>query len=342
MHPHHHLRPFPRRQGDLTVDPGRPTPGVALGDLPHAEQRVRPGPQHHLLQRPDRGPVLLPRRREDPAPQPGYVLLVGAPDHAIPVENILRSVHRDGVQLVPRFASRSASVFTSSPAHVSSLSGPTVRPASGRFPATAAWSGSLLSRVPLPFGHRHLLLGHPVPPRDSAPLTIGLPGLLGPDPDGVSTFRACETRPGWAPPTPRGQRCSRDRRWVSGRRLPPLPAARPYHPVFVPSLRAHDYEASLGVYLRSPVRPSPRPVVPPDGTGALGLLPRASHPRQAGPAGARRGGDRSRTLIRNYASGMTGLQSARSLNMRDLASHPTGRGRAGRSRRRGSRDRGWW
>ncbi len=34
----------------------------------------------------------------------------------------------------------------------------------------------------------------------------------GPDPDGVSTFRAHETRPGWAPPKPRDQRCPRDRR----------------------------------------------------------------------------------------------------------------------------------
>src|SRR5450755_5181672 len=29
-----------------------------------------------------------------------------------------------------------------------------------------------------------------------------------PDPDGVSTFRMRELRPGWAPPRPRGQRCS--------------------------------------------------------------------------------------------------------------------------------------
>ena len=104
--------------------------------------------------------------------------------------------------------------------------------------------------------------------------------------------------------------------------------------IFVPSFRAHHHEASSGVHSRSPVRPSPRPVVPPDGTGALGLLPRASHPRQAGPAGARRGGDRARTLIRNYASGMTGLQCARSLNMRDLVSHLTAGGRRRRAHRR--------
>lgn len=34
-----------------------------------------------------------------------------------------------------------------------------------------------MSRVPLPFGSRHPLLGLPVPPRASAPLTIGLPAL---------------------------------------------------------------------------------------------------------------------------------------------------------------------
>ena len=130
-----------------------------------------------------------------------------------------------------RFASPRPRCFTGSPAHVSALSGPAARagirpvPRDGRLGAAA-----FLPRVPSPFGHRHPLVGHPVPPRDSAPLTIGLPGLMDPDPDGVSTFRACETRPGWAPPIPRGQRCSRNRRWVSGRRLPPPPAARPYHP----------------------------------------------------------------------------------------------------------------
>lgn len=40
------------------------------------------------------------------------------------------------------------------------------------------------------------------------------------DLDGVSTFHMHETRPGWAPPVPRDQRCSRDRQEIPGRRLP--------------------------------------------------------------------------------------------------------------------------
>lgn len=115
------------------------------------------------------------------------------------------------VEPAPRFMRPPASAFTGSPAHVSALSGPAVRPASGRFLATTTWSSSHPPRVPLPFGRRHPLLGHPIPPRHSAPLTIGLPDHSGLDPDGVSTFHAHETRPGWAPPLPRGQRCRHDR-----------------------------------------------------------------------------------------------------------------------------------
>jgi hypothetical protein len=50
----------------------------------------------------------------------------------------------------------------------------------------------------LPFGCRHWLLGHPVPPGDSAPLTIGLPRppAGGADPSGVSMFRTRETQLG--------------------------------------------------------------------------------------------------------------------------------------------------
>ena len=65
-----------------------------------------------------------------------------------------------------------------SPAHVSNPfgSGPQVRyPAS--YPSAATWRGSHVAHGFLsPFGHRHSLLGHPVPAGNSALLTVGLPG----------------------------------------------------------------------------------------------------------------------------------------------------------------------
>jgi hypothetical protein len=75
----------------------------------------------------------------------------------------------------------------------------------------------------------------------------------------VSTFHAHETRPGWAPPIPRGPRCSHDRRWVSGRRVPPPPAARPYHPgphPVVPGSRSRGIIRGSLAFTR-PVFPSP-------------------------------------------------------------------------------------
>jgi hypothetical protein len=83
--------------------------------------------------------------------------------------------------------------------------------------------------------------------------------LMGLDPDGVSTFRAREIRPGWAPPLPRGQRCSHDQRVNSGRRLPPPPAARPYHPgvrPVVPGSALRGVTGGLLAFAR-PVFPSP-------------------------------------------------------------------------------------
>jgi hypothetical protein len=103
MHAHRHIRAGLARQGGFPIDPGRSTPSVALGHLPHTHQGVRPRPQHQFLQRPNLSPVLLPRRLEDPAPQPRYVLLMGTPIDHVPVHDsdVLGSVHRDGVQLAP-------------------------------------------------------------------------------------------------------------------------------------------------------------------------------------------------------------------------------------------------
>ena len=145
----------------------------------------------------------------------------------------------------------------------------------------------------MPFGRRHPLVGHPVPPVGFRP----------------SHDRPTEPRSRVRTPTgfPRSAhaRCNRGGRPLypeaSGVHATdvgsPVAACRlcqrpgPTTRIFLPSFRAHDHEASTGVHLRSPVRSSPRPVAPPDGTGALGLVPRASHPQQAGPAGrtSRRG-----------------------------------------------------
>ena len=66
--------PVRRGQRDLPVYARGPASSVALRHLPHAEQRIRPAPQHQFLQEPDLGPVPGLRRLEDPLPNPPYVL----------------------------------------------------------------------------------------------------------------------------------------------------------------------------------------------------------------------------------------------------------------------------
>ena len=340
VHPHHHLRPLRRGQGDLAVDPGRPTPGVALGDLPHAEQRVRPGPQHHLLQGPDRGPVLLPRRREDPAPQPGYVLLVGAPVDGVPVEHVLGSVHRGGVQLAPRFASRSASVFTGSPAHVSTLSGPAaragirpvprddrlewqpVRRESRRLSAAGIRFLGILSRRWIPplsrSAYRAITARTPTGFPRSAHTRHDRGGRpLNPEASGVHATDVGSRSPLAAS--------------ASGQALPPGCSSR------LPGLTITRHHQGFTC-----VHPSGLPLArsfPRTERGPLGFFLELRTPSRQDLSDARRGGDRSRTLIGNYAPGMTGLQSARSLHMRDLVSHPTAGGRRRPVRRPGRRRR---
>ena len=68
VHLHGQVHPRPGGQHDLPVYPWGSATSVALRHLPHADQRVRPAPQHHPLQVPDRGQVLLLRRLEDPLP----------------------------------------------------------------------------------------------------------------------------------------------------------------------------------------------------------------------------------------------------------------------------------
>ena len=72
---------LPAREHDAPVDPGRLAASIDLRDPPHADQSVTAGPEHQLLQTADPLQVTGPRCREDPPPQPPYVLLGLAPVH---------------------------------------------------------------------------------------------------------------------------------------------------------------------------------------------------------------------------------------------------------------------
>jgi hypothetical protein len=134
--------------------------------------------------------------------------------------------------------------------------------------------GTAVAAFLLPFGHRHSLLGRPVPATGfrlpyGRPTTTGIGG----GPDGVSTFHTHETRPGRAPSVPRERRCPRDRSGVLGRRLPILNGpplvilARP------PDPGSCRHEASTMVHSRSPFRPSPRLWPPSRSRAPLGFPP---------------------------------------------------------------------
>jgi hypothetical protein len=134
------------------------------------------------------------------------------------------------------------------------------------------------SRAPaflLPFGRRHWLLGRPVPARESGFPYGRLAGgaqAAQPDPDGVSTFRTHEMRPGRVSSLPRGRRCSPR---PSGRPWPPSAASQrlaPATPVPLTDPGCQIDEASTRIQGHSPFRPSPH-LWHPAGTGALGLSP---------------------------------------------------------------------
>jgi site-specific DNA recombinase len=263
VHPHRQRHPGREGQGDLPVDPRRLAAGVALRDLPHADQRVRPGPQHHLLQGPDPGQVPILRRLEDPAPQPPYVVLVQPPVNGVPLQgHVLGSVHHHGRLTCPsvpaypvlrlqRLTRLTSACFRSrAPGPVSGRLYEGIR-LEDRYSAPA---------FPLPFGRRRSLLGRPVPARDS-----GFPyGRLASgaqaaplDPDGVSTFRTHEMRPGRVSSLPRERRCSLR---PSGHPRPPSAALQrlaPTTPVLQTDPGCQIDEASTRIQGHSPFRPSP-------------------------------------------------------------------------------------
>ena len=95
-------------------------------------------------------------------------------------------------------------------------------------------------------------------------------------------------RPGRAPPLLRGRRCAPDRRIRLGQRLP-FSNGQSLRPRWnIPPAGVTFTKPQRRFTHVRPSRPSPR-LWPPGGTGALGLLPRASHP--AVTRDARQGGD---------------------------------------------------
>ena len=116
----------------------------------------------------------------------------------------------------------------------------------------------------LPFGRRHSLPGHPVPPGDSAPLTIGLPHhpAGGADPSGVSMFRTRETRLGpgalFTPGTAVPSRSVN----LPDRRTPPSSGRSLFTPVQHSAPGCNCDEASSRVHWRSPLPAFPSPVIP--------------------------------------------------------------------------------
>jgi hypothetical protein len=112
------------------------------------------------------------------------------------------------------------------PPQVSLLSQPGTGPVSGQLYGEHP-AGGPAQTLPISCGlsaRRHSLPGRPVPARESGFPYGQLAGnaqAAPPDPDGVSTFRTHEIRPGRVSSLPRGRRCSRGHRDVRGRRLPP-------------------------------------------------------------------------------------------------------------------------
>jgi hypothetical protein len=284
MHPHRHARPGPGSQSDLPIDPGGLAPGIALRHLPHAHQRVRPAPQHQLLQAPDSRPVLLPRRLEDPLPQPPYLLFMGAPVNGVPVQHVLRSVHRHRRPTCPSVPA--VTICSPSMAHLPTSARFRTRapgPVSGRLSAASgggAGHAAALSRRLSAAGIRFLgiLSCRGLPPPYDRPTALQ-PAARTP------TGFPCSTRAsrlGWAPSIPRGQRCSRDRREVRGRRQP-LHNGQPLSPRYHhPPRGVRINGTSSRVHWHSPVQPSPR-LWHQGGTGALRLSPEARHPYGQGP-----------------------------------------------------------
>ena len=217
------------------------------------------------------------------------------PIDVVPIEHALGSVHRRRCPTCP-FGSPGPRPrrFKGSPAHVSTLSGPAdYRRHPAGSPRSTAWrSGGIADRESRRLSATGIRFLGILSRRGIPPLSRSAYRTRRPGPDGVSTFHAHEIRPGRAPSIPRGQRCSHDRPVASGRRLPPLPAARPYHPGSrsrLPGLSNNEASSEGSLAFARPVFPSPG--CSPGRNGGPWASPSSFAPPRAGPVGrtSRRG-----------------------------------------------------
>src|SRR6266498_5348105 len=216
------------------------------------------------------------------------------PHDRVPVEVlVLRSVHHHGVQLALRFRWSSARRRSKAyPPHVSLLSQPGTRP--GIRPVIRNPTGwrDRRQRIPVSCCLSATgigFLGVLFPPRDSASLTVGLPPhpRRG-GPDGVSTFRTYETRPGRVPAIPRsgGVHATVEPSSVAACRF--ATARSSSSPPARPDPGSCRNEASPLVHARSPFRSSPH-LLPPGRSGRPWASLWASHPAITSRARQRRG-----------------------------------------------------
>jgi hypothetical protein len=112
-------------------------------------------------------------------------------------------------------------------------------------------------------------------------LTVDLPAIHPPDPNGVVVLHMSKTRPGRAPPLPRGRWCAPDRRLSSGRHLP-LSSGQSLRPrLNIPSAGVTFTRRHQGF---THVRPSPHTAGRRVGSGSSSASHRSS-PRPRPPDG---------------------------------------------------------
>jgi hypothetical protein len=209
---------------------------------------------------------VLPRHLEDPLPQPPCVLLMGTPVNGVPLQHVLRSVHRHRRLTCPLVPA--VTICSSSPAHLPTSARFRARapgPVSGQLchapggaPGKTARVSCCLSAAGLRF------LRHPVPPGDSAPLTIGLPHRQKAARTRAGFPCSARVRHGWGrvPSLPRGLRCLSRPVNLPDRRTPPSSGRSLFTPVQHSAPGCNCDEASTRVHWRSPLPAFPSPVIP--------------------------------------------------------------------------------